>query len=325
MAPLGYIEILDSKGNVAERVAIESFPVRIGRAYTNRVIVGDPYVCPMHLEIALDEKGRLIARDLDSVNGLHRFGEDGRVSQLELQSGSQFRIGRTWLRYCGLDQPLAPTAIDESQRISPSIFRYASVTAGALVMSLLCLESFLSSVERVKLINIIGEPLVTIATTLGWAGAWALASRIIVSRFHFAEHATIAYGAILGFILLSTTSEWLEFFFPAVPAVWLAGLFGSGLVLATLVYGHLGFASLLRRRSRLLAALLFSGAVVGMNAISDYAARSKFSTVMEYTGVLKPIDAALLPATSVDGFIAASQKLKSELNRLAHKARAAQP
>lgn len=325
MAPLGYIEILDGKGNVAERVPIESFPVRIGRAYTNEVIVSDPYVCPMHVEIAEDERGRLRASDLDSVNGLHQAGEEARVSKLELQSGSQFRIGRTWLRYCSVDHPIAPTAIDASQRIAPSTSTYAAIAAGALVLSVLCLESFISSVERVKLVNVVGEPLVTVVTTLGWAGAWALASRIIVSRFHFSEHTTIAFGAILGFILLSTISEWLEFFFPAIPVLWVAGLFGSGLVLAALVYSHLGFASPLRRRSRILAALLISAAVVCMNAISDYAARSKFSTVMEYTGVLKPIDAALLPSISIDRFIADSQKLRSDLDSLAQKARAAQP
>ena len=63
--------------------------------------------------------------------------------------------------------------------------------------------------------------------------------RIVVSRFHFAPHATIASGAIVAFMALSAVSEWTEFFFPTVPALWLAGLFGSGLILAGLVYYHL--------------------------------------------------------------------------------------
>ena len=43
MAPLGYIEILDAKGHVSERVRVESFPIQIGRAYTNDIVVDDPY------------------------------------------------------------------------------------------------------------------------------------------------------------------------------------------------------------------------------------------------------------------------------------------
>ncbi|MBM2805295.1 MAG: hypothetical protein HW419_3188 [Deltaproteobacteria bacterium] len=325
MAPLGYIEILDGKGNVIERNAVESFPLNIGRAYTNQVIVSDPYVCPMHLTIAPDPQGHLIARDLDSVNGLRNGAEGARVKELEIHSGSQFRIGHTLLRYCSIDHPFAPTAVEGIGKVSPLVSPYAAVGAGVGVLVLLCLESFLSSVERVKAINIISEPLPIIATMLGWAGLWSLASRIIVSRFYFAPHVTIAAAALVATSLFGVMSEWLEFFFPAIPMLWLAGLVGYGLVLAGLVYGHLGFASFLRTRSRLWAALAVSIAVVGMNTISYFAARSKFSTVMEYTGVLKPIDAALLPAISADLFIDASQKLKRDLDRLAQKAKAAQP
>jgi pSer/pThr/pTyr-binding forkhead associated (FHA) protein len=325
VAPLGYIEILDGKGNAIERHAVESFPISIGRAYTNQVIVSDSYVCPMHLTIAADEQGRLIARDLDSVNGLCDGLANARVATLEIHSGTQFRIGHTLLRYCSVDHPLAPTAVDRIEQVSRLASPYAAVAAGALVLVVLCLDSFLSNVERVKVIHIISEPLPIIATMLGWAGLWSLASRIVVSHFNFAPHATIACAALLGTSLLGVWSEWLEFFLPAIPMLWLAGLLGYGLVLASLVYGHLGFASFLRKRSRLWAALAVSIAVVGMNTISYFAARSRFSTVMEYTGVLKPIDAALLPATSVDHFIAGSQKIKSELEGLALKAKVSQP
>ena len=325
MALVGYIEILDGKGNVIGRNAVESFPISIGRAYTNQVIVSDPHVCPMHLTIVPDEQGRLIARDLDSVNGLRDGSANARVATLEIHSGTQFRIGHTLLRYCSVDHPLAPTAVDRIEQVSRLTSPYAAVAAGVFVLVILCVESFLSSVERVKAINIISEPLPIIATMLGWAGLWSLASRIIVSRFYFAPHLTIAAAALVATTVLGVLSEWLEFLLPAIPMLWLASLVGNGLVLAGLVYGHLGFASVLRTRSRLWAALAVSIAVVGMNTISYFAVRSKFTTVMEYTGVLKPIDAGLLPATSVDQFIAGSQKIKSELDGLALKARASQP
>jgi hypothetical protein len=46
---------------------------------------------------------------------------------------------------------------------------------------------------------------------------------------------------------------------------------------------------------------------------------------MEYTGIVKPIDAAWLPSTSVNQFIENTGKLKKELDLLAQKARATQP
>ena len=325
MAPLGYVEILDAKGNVTERVRIDAFPVQVGRAYGNHVVINDPYVCPIHLAIERDDNDRLFARDLESVNGL-RSGVDGeRVAVLELHSGAQFRIGRTLLRFCSVDHPLAPTLVDHEHKESWVASSYAAPIAGLIILLLLCLDSFLGSVERVTIAKVVSEPLTTLATLLGWAGLWALASRLVVSRFHFAPHVTIACGAIFGFLVLSMVSEWLEFFFPVIPALWIAGFLGSGTILAALVYGHLGWASTMRRRSRLWAALLVSGAAIGLSLVIDFASRSRFSNVMEYTGIVKPIDAAWLPSTSVDQFVENTQKIKKELDLLAQKARATQP
>ena len=58
MAPLGYVEVLDAKGNVTERVRVDSFPIQVGRAYSNHVVINDPYVCPVHLAIERDEHER---------------------------------------------------------------------------------------------------------------------------------------------------------------------------------------------------------------------------------------------------------------------------
>ena len=325
MAPLGYVEILDGKGNVVERTAVESFPINVGRAYTNQVIVNDPYVCPMHLSIELDEQGRLVARDLDSVNGLRDGARGERVTRLEIHSGTQLCIGHTLLRYCSVDHQLAPTAVDRVEKVSRLASPYNAVAAGAIVLAVLCLESYLGSFERVTAITVVSEPLTIVATMLGWAGLWALASRLMVGRLYFAPHTMIVFAAFLTMSVLTVIADWTEFLFPVIPTIWIANVVGYGLVLAGLVYGHLCFASLLRVRTRLWAALAVSVTVVGINTISYFAARSKFSTIMEFSGVLKPIDAALLPATSVDQFINASQKIHQELDRLAQKAKSAQP
>jgi hypothetical protein len=175
------------------------------------------------------------------------------------------------------------------------------------------------------LAKVVAEPLFTLAMLLVWSGLWALASRLVVSRFHFNHHVTIVCSAIAGFFVLGFCSEWLEFFFPAVPTMWVAGLFGSAVIVAALVYAHLGFASALRRQSRLWTALSVSAAMAGVSVISDFASRSKFSNIMEFSGIVKPIDAAWLPTISIDQFIDRSQKLKQELDALAQKAKATRP
>ncbi len=325
MASLGYIERIDTKGNVLERIRVDSVPLKVGRAYSNDVVVDDPYVCPLHLAIELNERGQLIARDLESVNGLYRNNDDNRVTSLVLEPGSELRIGHTRMRYRSLDQSLAPTLVDRPNPTSFLASPYFAAGAGLVVFLLLCLETYSSATDWLSVAKVVSEPLTTVSTLLVWAGLWSLASRIIVSRLHFFEHVAIASGAILCFLALSVASEWLEFLFPVIPALWFAGLFGTGLILAALVYNHLRFASVMPRRSRLWAALAVSAAVVGVSVVSDYAGRSKFSNVMEFTGIVKPIDAALVPAISADRFIENSQTLRLDLEALARRAKVSQP
>jgi hypothetical protein len=325
MAPLGYIETIDAKGQVVARVRIESLPIHIGRAYSNDMVIDDPYVCPQHLIIERDQQDHLIARDLNSVNGLYGATDGKRVASLELASGSRFRIGRTLVRYRSVDHPLAPTLIDREIDASRLASPYVAAFTGLLVFLLLCLDSFLGTFERVTVAKVVSEPLTTFSMLLIWSGLWSLASRIVVSRLHFFEHATIAGCAIVSFFTLSALAEWTEFFFPIIPVLWIAGLVGTGIILAALVYNHLRFASTMRRRSRLWTALAVSTAMVGVSVISDYAGRSKFSNVMEFTGIVKPIDARLVPAISIDRFIDNNQKLRTDLDVLAQQARPTQP
>ncbi|HKY09214.1 MAG TPA: FHA domain-containing protein [Candidatus Binatia bacterium] len=324
MAALGYVEILDGRGGVVERMRVESFPLKIGRAYHNDIILDDPYVCPTHAVIAPDEEGRLVVRDLDSVNGLRADAHEKPVTHLGIKSGSQFRIGHTQLRYREVNHDLAPTLVDRDSRRLWLNSPYTAVIAAVAVFLLLCLDAYLTIIERLTFAAIVNEPLTTFGMLLFWSGLWALASRVVVSRFHFSQHATIACGAVAGFFLLSFLSEWTEFLFPVVPVLWIAGLFGSGLIMAALVYGHLKFASNLRRSSRFWAALAVTATIVGVSAIADYAGRSKFSNTMEFTGILKPLDAAWLPTINIDDFVERSEKMKQELDTLAQKAKAAQ-
>jgi hypothetical protein len=324
MAPLGYIEVLDPKGRVTERHAVGSFPITIGRAYTNHIILDDPFVGAEHVTITRSEEGALIADDLGSVNGLRDGAHGSRVARLSLQSGTVFRVGHTLLRYSAVDQPVQAALEDRASILAPFAAPYAALAIGFGVLAFLALSAFLESYERVTAVQILSEPLVTLSFIVVWAGFWSLASRIVLSRFYFAQHFTLACAAIFGSLALNTAASWIEFFFPPTEAFWFSSIFGSGLLLVALIYGHLGFASTVRSRYRLAAALSVSVVVVGLGVLVEYAGRGKFSTEMEYSGIVKPVDANWLPANSIDQFMRGTKELKKDLDILADKARAGQ-
>ena len=325
MAPLGYIEVLDAKGRVTARFAVEAWPVTIGRAYTNRVILDDPFVSPEHLSIGRDESDRLCANDLNSENGLRDAPGGQRVAVLPLVSGRPFQIGHTVLRYSELQQRVAATAVDGGER-RPRVPSWSLGLASLVILLVvLLLENYFDSYERFYVARSLSETLTTLSMVFAWAGMWSLLSRVVIGRFHYAEHFVLAGGAILVALLFSISAEWLEFLRPSLPALWVASVFGSGALLAALVFGHLGWASSMLRRSRLWAALGVSAVVIGTGAIADYAARNTFTTAMEYSGVIKAVDSRWLPTVSIDQFIANSQKVKRELEALAQKTKPAQP
>jgi hypothetical protein len=325
MAALGYLEVLDPKGRVSQRFPVQTLPLTVGRAYTNHVILDDPFVCPEHLTIGYDENGRLRARDLGTVNGLREITGGTAVPSLLLASGTEFQIGHTHFRYCETAHAVAPAEADRAGIMrwltSPSV----SLASGFVVLIVLSLNSFFGSYERLNVARSLSEALTTMSVVLVWSGAWALVSRIVLNRFHYGQHFTLAGAAIIVSLMVNIAAEWIEFIFPTSQALWVNGIVGSGLILAALVCGHLGLASSLRPRSRLWAGVGVSVAVIGVGVMADYANRSSFSTVMEYSGILKPIEPTLLPATTMDRFIESTQRLKKELDALAQKARSSQP
>jgi hypothetical protein len=325
MASLGYIEVLDAKSRVAQRFAVEALPITIGRAYSNGIILDDPYVSPTHLRIGLDDSGRLHAEDLESVNGLRAPPGGKRVASLPLESGKPFQIGHTTLRYCELGEPVAPAAVDLGERAPPWPPRVIGPASLLVLLVALLLEYYFESYERFNLARSFSESLTTLSIVFTWAGLWSLLSRIVVSRFYYAEHFALACAAIMVSLALNITAEWTEFLLPLVPGVWAASVFGSGALIAALVFGHLSLASPLLRRSRLWAGLGVSVVVIGAGVLADYAGRDAFSTTMEYSGIVKAVDARFVPTVSTDQFLTHAAKTRRELEALAQKAKPGTP
>ena len=325
MAALGYIEILDGKSRVTQRYAVDGLPITIGRAYSNQVILDDPFVSPDHLTIVAEESGRLRADDLNTINGLRASPGGKRVPSLTLTSGAPFQIGHTILRYVEVAAPVAPAALDAGERtpqLAPWILGPASLL---ILLGVILVEYYFESYERFNLARSFSESLTTLSIVFTWAGLWSLLSRVVLSRFYYAEHFALACAAILVSLIFNTSAEWTEFLFPSIPGLWTASIVGSGALIAGLVFGHLGWASSMLRRSRLWAALAVSAAVIGTGVIAEYAGRDTFSTVMDYSGVIKPVESRFVPTVSIDQFLGSTEKLKKDLEALAQKARPAQP
>lgn len=325
MAPVAFFEVLDGRDHVVQRMSVEEFPVSLGRAYTNQLIIDDPYVCPTHAVIDRDEQGVIRVRDLGSVNGLYEGNGRKRVDSFVLTSGDRFRIGHTAIRYCEVVQAVAPTLYDRAERWQFLASPVTALGCGVLFFLAAVMDNWLGSIERVGVADLIGEPLLTLVSVGAWAGLWSLVSRLVSARFHFLAHFSIASLAMLAFSSLTQAAEWSEFLWPALPILWSAGIFGVAVILAIQFFGHLRYASTLKIRLRLYAALAVVVLVVGLSLVFDRANRNKFSTVMGFNGILKPVPAAWIPAGTIEQFSAQNSLMKIELDQLAERAQAENP
>lgn len=314
-----FVEVLDRRGGVRERVAVSQLPASIGRAYRNAVILDDPYVCPVHARIVRRADGELVIEDMHSVNGLYLEGSRRRTRRADLASGTEVRVGHTRLRFLHPDAPVPPAVAERaggSFLLSVARSPIGAIAAMLAVGGVFAGSQYLSSYQDLHAVEVAGGA-VTLALLLGlWAGIWSVVSRVVVQRFNFSSHyALVAFVVFLAF-LYGLGSGYLRFLFAS--PILIAFLIALAVALiGLLVYGHLSFASALSRRHKLawstgIAALAFAAGV-----LMEFSDHEEFNPYTEDPGGLKPVAESLIPVESADEYIARLSELKAKIDEMA--------
>jgi pSer/pThr/pTyr-binding forkhead associated (FHA) protein len=110
------LEVVEGEGAGRCLDDVGDEPLTIGRAATNRFVLGDPAVSKRHAVIEPTPRGYLL-RDLGSLNGTKRDGNAIAREGILLTDGDQLTLGRTVLRF-SLPAGSAPASPD--RRVEPS-------------------------------------------------------------------------------------------------------------------------------------------------------------------------------------------------------------
>lgn len=319
MGAIVFVEVLDRRGGVRDRVALDGLPATIGRAYTNALILDDRFVSPVHALLVRDDPGWLALEDLDSANGIYEHGRRERVKRIAMRSGAVVRIGQTRLRFVhpetsvpdALPDRTADSAIERLARSR----RFAAAVSVTLV-AWLALSTYLGSYEGNTSAGVIGVVVGVPVMLALWAGIWAVPSRIVVQRFEFAPHLAVVSAVALSGALYGQASDYLLFLFPSTS---LAGvLVVLGLAFAVLlIYGHLLFASTLTRRGRIAWSVGVVLVLFALGGLVGLALEEEFSEYTEEPGTLKPAPANLIPAARAEDYITSLESLQDEVDEFA--------
>ena len=318
MGGLGFLEILDRRGRVAHRHRLVSLPVTIGRAYSNDIILDDPYVSPQHVRLNQYDDV-LIAEDLDSRNGL-LTGDRTRVPRLALAAGMTFRVGNTEVRFCTEDQPVAPTMVEAGDWFDVlAPIRTPARRAAVLAVSfgVFALAFFLNSYDQITWAEPVGGALGGMLILAAWAGGWAFGNRVVGHQFRFLDHMAWAAVSALALLLVLIIQGYAEFVLPSTNVTDVLGGLVTLALIAVLFYGHFTIIGNMPGKRRLgVAAGIALGLIVVLVLLS-VAGENEFSNEIPWDGTLKPVGPSLLPSITVQEFNEAAADLRARVDRLA--------
>ncbi|MGH7164919.1 MAG: FHA domain-containing protein [Nitrospiraceae bacterium] len=322
MGQIIVIEVLDAAGRVRERTRHEHLPVTIGRSYQNDVILDDPYISPQHLRLDRDERGEFNAVDLQSENGVCLYPAFRKVEQAALGPETILRIGRTCLRIRTPAHSVAPTAIDQSGPHASRVFMNSGrIFAGmmALTAVVIVLKEYSATYTHVRFVALLLPALLVIAALSGWAGLWALASRLYAHHSSYFAHGVIAGLATAGLYLLGTVHAYYSFAFSAALSGALLQYTGLIVILGLLLYGHLRLCVLHSPKSLAAMACVVAALIVSLSGLTGYVSTSEFSDDLHYPAQLKPLAFKMVKSATLDDFIERAQGLKSKVDRQAQE------
>ena len=273
VAVAALLEAIDRDGLVRQAWRLERWPVTIGRALDNDVVLTDPHVAAHHATLDLDlgvdgdgdGKTMLTVRVGETRNGLAVWRERlaGGQSKSFDDAGRdlELHIGRTTLRLRLPGHALAP-----EQMLAPMVAverRWLPTLGLALAVLVVVLFNAYLDNDPDNLSRGAGGAVLT-AITGGaiWCGFWALLSKLFARKSNFSWHVRVFVVASLVMLAISGLPPLLAFSFswPWLTDFTFVAVYAT---IATAIYFHL--LAVEPGRQRLMRGVAFAGFLAGVS------------------------------------------------------------
>ena len=314
---IAVLEVLDRDGHVRHYLPIEAWPVSVGRALDNDLVLDDEHIAAHHFNLATDDAGVFVQVG-DTLNGLRADGRRLTRGERIVVGGQALRldVGDSHLRLRLSDHALAPELpIRTPLTLWHSV--WPPLLAGVLVLATLLFTSWLDT-DPDDLTRALGGMLVsTLSVGFAWCAGWALLSKIFTRRSHFWWHVRVLLVAVLAVQLVNTATHFLAFAL-SWPAISDFGFVPAYAVGATMLYFHvLGIEPRQPTRMRAVAVGIFLAAL-GLSLWFNHQARDQFGDELYMNHLFppgwrlaKPVDSA----TFVKGLAPLQAKLEDKAKK----------
>jgi hypothetical protein len=310
------IEVRDRRMHLRTRQRLIRFPVSIGRAYDNDIIVDDRYVDAHHARLSLDDDGVVVLEDLGSVNGLRDGQQGSRQSRLRLPSGGMARMGETVLRVMDEGHTVARAVpLADESRVARMLRRPGLAwlaIAGSLVAQLgITWSTRFGSDGGTTALGGASTLFVMLAV---WAGIWSFAGRGAGMRGQFRTHLAIAALALLALTLWVGGVQYAEFLWPELRIWAVVRAVGYAAIIAIMLAAQLSLVTVYTRRRRLLAAAGAAVLLVGLVKLGEWGEADDFDSAVHYSDVLRPFGTTMAHTVSMDQLFEDARGLRDALD-----------
>jgi len=313
------IDVLDRDGQVRQTFVVPHWPLRIGRALDNGVVLSDPHVAAHHLSI-VERDGGLVLEVADTVNGV-QLGRQRlrRGEQHALPVGGDaidLGVGRTHLRLRLPDHALAPELAIAP--IAPLARRAAAGAIAAFVLLAGLLFGTYLSTDPDGLARAVGSALLSafVGAAL-WCGLWAMLSKVFTRQAHFGWHLRVFLFSGVALMVLGVVPELLAFAF-SWPAVTDFSFIGEIAVAATALYFHLLAVEPARHRVLKWVAAVCAIVGIGLTLWFNLQRTDRYGDELYMTHLFPPALRVAKPVTA-DAFINGLAPLKKTLDKKARE------
>lgn len=318
MTPIALLEVLDRDGQVRLSHPVEHWPLTLGRALDNDVVLADPHVASHHLRIDEGEAGlaMVVGDTRNGVESGRRRLRSGESHAIDAAAPAEWIVGRTHLRL-RLPQHPVPAELPLAA-VSTRARRFGPVLTALLVLlAALSFNTWLET-DPDNLGRSLGSMLVATLTGMAvWVGLWALLSKTFTRQTWLGWHLKVFLFASIAWMVCDVVPELLGF---ALSWPWISdfGFVASYAVGAAALYFHL--LAVEPARKRLMRGVATSAFVVGV-ALSlwfNYQRSDRFGAEL-YMSHLFPPSLRIARPVEPDRFVDGLTQLKPLLDKRARE------
>jgi pSer/pThr/pTyr-binding forkhead associated (FHA) protein len=309
-----FVEILNHNGDLQARHKFNELPIRIGRSYSNDIILDDPHTAAEHAIIELNETGNIVLRDLGSQNGIKLKGK--KHTQAKLNSDTTAQLGQTFIRVRDSHYVVNAEVSDTTNLHWQGwpILLSAIFIIGCLSLT----DSWLDDIADNKISDYITTLIQWLVSAAAWAGIWALANRVFGGATNFNRHLFTLSCGLAGLDIYHYISTFFGF---AFSWEWLILYKGHMIVIIALatIYYHLRLINPHNRALFKLLCVCAAIAISSLKLVSNYQSTDMYADELYMSESLPPI-MRISRNHSLAEFDQSIQKLKAEVDAEREKA-----